>query len=576
MNGGLVAAPATKGWQRWLPGIATARHYELAWLPHDLVAGLVLAAMLVPVGIAYAVASGLPGICGLYATIVPLLVYALFGPSRILVLGPDSALATLILATILPLSGGDPVRAVALGGAMAVVAGLVCILAGLLRLGFVTELLSKPIRYGYMNGIALTVIISQLPSLLQVSIESTGPLLDLVAIAGAVLDGAANGPAAAIGIGVLVLILCLKHWTRFSGILLGVMVATVLVAVLDLGETADVIVLGALPQGLPAFALPWPTPADIVPVVVGGCAVALVSFADTSVLSRSYAARLKTSVDPNQEMIGLGAANLATGFFQGFPISSSSSRTPVAESAGARTQLTGVIGAVGVMLLLVLTPGLLSDLPKSALAAVVIAAAIGLFEFADLGRLYRIQRWEFWLSMACFAAVALLGPIEGIGLAIVAAVIEFLWDGWRPHWAVLGRVDGLRGYHDLKRYPKARLVPGLVIFRWDAPLFFANAEFFQENLTEAIASASGPVRQVIVTAEPITSVDVTAADMLAELETRLREQGIELRFAELKDPVKDKLRRFELLDQFGDASFFPTLGAAVDAYLATHRIDWTP
>ncbi len=576
MNEGLVAAPATKGWQRWLPGIATARHYELAWLPHDLVAGLVLAAMLVPVGIAYAVASGLPGICGLYATIVPLLVYALFGPSRILVLGPDSALATLILATILPLSGGDPVRAMALGGAMAVVAGLVCIFAGLLRLGFVTELLSKPIRYGYMNGIALTVIISQLPSLLQVSIESTGPLQDLVAITGAVVDGAANGPAAAIGIGVLVLILCLKHWTRFSGILLGVIIATVLAAVLDLGETAGVVVLGALPQGLPAFALPWLTPADIVPVVVGGCAVALVSFADTSVLSRSYAARLKTSVDPNQEMIGLGAANLATGFFQGFPISSSSSRTPVAESAGARTQLTGVIGAVGVMLLLVLAPGLLSDLPKSALAAVVIAAAIGLFEFADLGRLYRIQRWEFWLSMVCFAAVAVLGPIEGIGLAIVAAVIEFLWDGWRPHWAVLGRVDGLRGYHDLKRYPKARLVPGLVIFRWDAPLFFANAEFFQENLTEAIVGSPTPVRQVVVTAEPITSVDVTAADMLAELETRLREQGIELRFAELKDPVKDKLRRFELLDQFGEASFFPTLGAAVDAYLATHRVDWTP
>ncbi|MEZ5864142.1 MAG: SulP family inorganic anion transporter [Geminicoccaceae bacterium] len=392
MNGGLVAAPAAQGWQRWLPGLATVRRYELAWLPHDLVAGLVLAAMLVPVGIAYAVASGLPGICGLYATIVPLLVYALFGPSRILVLGPDSALATLILATILPLSGGDPVRAMALGGAMAVVAGLVCILAGLLRFVFVTELLSKPIRYGYMNGIALTVIISQLPSLLQVSIESTGPLLDLVAIGAAVLDGAANGAAAAIGIGVLVLILCLKHWTRFSGILLGVVVATVLAAVLDVGETAGVTVLGAMPQGLPRFALPWLTPADIVPVMVGGCAVALVSFADTSVLSRSYAARLRTDVDPNQEMIGLGAANLAAGFFQGFPISSSSSRTPVAESAGARTQLTGVIGAAGVMLLLVLAPGLLSDLPKSALAAVVIAAAVGLFEFAELGRLYRIQR----------------------------------------------------------------------------------------------------------------------------------------------------------------------------------------
>jgi MFS superfamily sulfate permease-like transporter len=256
-------------------------------------------------------------------------------------------------------------------------------------------------------------------------------------------------------------------------------------------------------------------------------------------------------------MVGLGAANLAAGLFQGFPISSSSSRTPVAEAAGSKTQLTGVFGAVAVALLVLLAPTLLQDLPNSALAAVVIASAIGLFEFNDLRRIFRIQRWEFWLSIACFVGVAMFGAIPGIGLAILIAVLEFLWDGWRPHYAVLGRVSGVRGYHDIKRYPEARIVPGLVLFRWDAPLFFANAELFHQRLLEAVAQSPTPVKRIIVTAEPVTSIDVTSADMLAELEQSLRESGIEIRFAEMKDPVKDKLKRFELLERFGAANFHP-------------------
>ncbi|HEX9181302.1 MAG TPA: SulP family inorganic anion transporter, partial [Burkholderiales bacterium] len=490
---------------RWLPGLKNLRSYELTWLRHDIVAGLVLTTMLVPVGIAYAVASGVPGIYGLYATIVPLLAYALFGPSRILVLGPDSSLAAVILAVVLPLSGGDPMRAVALAGAMAVVSGLVCILAGVARLGFVTDLLSKPIRYGYMNGIALTVLISQLPKLFGFSVESDGPLTMVATIVGAVLEGRTNWTAFAVGAGTLAVILLLKGAKRVPGILIAVVAATIAVGALDLGTRAGVSVLGALPQGLPAFVIPWIGYDDIVPVLTGGFAVALVSFADTSVLSRSYAARTGTYVDPNQEMVGLGAANLAAGFFQGFPISSSSSRTPVAEAAGARTQLTGVVGALAVALLLVAAPDLLQNLPGSALAAVVIASAIGLIEVTDLRRIYRIQQWEFWLSILCLVGVAVLGAIPGIGLAIVVAVIEFLWDGWRPHSAVLGRADGVKGYHDIKRYPDAKLIPGLVLFRWDAPLFFANAELFQERVLDAAADSPTPVRWLVVAAEPVTS-----------------------------------------------------------------------
>jgi len=563
-------------WTRWLPGLQTLGHYQAAWLPRDLVAGLVLTTMLVPVGIAYAVASGVPGIYGLYATIVPLLAYALFGPSRILVLGPDSSLAAVILAVVLPLSGGEPMRAVALASMMAVVSGLVCILIGVLRLGFVTELLSKPIRYGYMNGIALTVLISQLPKLFGISIDGGGPVRDVTQLITAVLDGRVNWVAFAVGASTLAAILLLKRFHRVPGLLLAVVGATVAVGVLGLDQDAAVKVLGPLPQGLPSFTLPWIGLADLGQVVIGGCAVAMVAFADTSVLSRTYAARTRTRVDPNQEMIGLGVANLAGGLFQGFPISSSSSRTPVAEAAGAQTQLTGVVGASAVALLLVLAPDLLQHLPNSALAAVVIASAFGLFEFDDLRRIFRIQRWEFWLSVVCFAGVALLGVIPGIGLAIVIAVVEFLWDGWRPHHAVLGRVDGIRGYHDIKRYPAARLIPGLVLFRWDAPLFFANAELFNASVLEAVAQSPTPVRRIVVSAEPVTSVDVTSADVLAELAQKLREAGVELRFAEMKDPVKDKLKRFELLERLGAASFYPTLGAAVDAYLEEHAVDWRP
>jgi high affinity sulfate transporter 1 len=530
--------------------------------------------MLVPVGIAYAEASGVPGINGLYATIVPLLAYALFGPSRILILGPDSALAPVILAVVLPLSAGEPRRAVTLAGMMAILSGVVCVAAGLGRLGFVTELLSKPIRYGYMNGIALTVLLSQVPKLFGFSVGAKGPLRQTWGIVDKILKGDTNIAALAIGVSTLVLILLLKRKPRVPGILIAVLGATIVVASFDLATRAGVSVLGPLPRGLPSPTLPFVSVEDWVAILMGGVAVALVSFADTSVLSRTYAARLRTQVDPNQEMVGLGLANLATAFFQGFPISSSSSRTPVAEAAGAKTQLTGVVGAFAIILLLVLAPEILRDLPQSALAAVVIAAAIGLIEVSDLRRIYRIQRWEFWLSMTCFAGVAVFGAIPGITIAIVIAVIEFLWDGWRPHSAVLGRVERVKGYHDIARYPEARQVPGLVLFRWDAPLFFANAELFHERVLEAVAKSPTPVRWVVIAAEPVTSVDVTAADAVSELDDTLHAASIELCFAEMKDPVKDKLKRFGLFTRFGEQTFYATLGEAVNAFLATYPVDW--
>jgi high affinity sulfate transporter 1 len=558
------------GWTRRVPGLHTLTHYQPSWLRYDIVAGLVMTTMLVPVGIAYAEASGLPGISGLYATIVPLLAYAVFGPSRILVLGPDSALAAVILAVVVPLSAGDPVRALDAGGAMAIVSGTACVAAGLSRLGFITELLSKPIRYGYMNGIAVTVILSQFPKLLGFSVSADGPLRQIWAIGTKVSAGSTNATALAVGGSALALILVLKRRPRIPGMLVAVAAATVVVAVFNLARRTGISVLGPLPQGLPFPRLPLVPVEHLGSILTGGLAVALVAFADTSVLSRTYAARLRTPVDPNQEMVGLGIANLAAGFFQGFPISSSSSRTPVAEAAGAKTQLAGVVGAVAIALLLVFAPALLQDLPNTALAAIVIASAIGLIEVKDLLRIYRIQRWEFWLSMTCFAGVAVFGAIPGIVFAIVIAVIEFLWDGWRPHSAVLGEVDHVRGYHDIKRYPDARLIPGLVLFRWDAPLFFANAEFFVDRVRAAVASSPTPVRWLVVAAEPVTSVDVTAADALSDLDDSLKAAGVRMCFAEMKDPVKEKLKRFGLMSRFEPSAFFATVEEAVNVFLAEH------
>lgn len=561
-----TAEPRNTSIRRWIPGIRTLERYKLSWLRHDVVAGLVMTTMLVPVGIAYAEASGVPGINGLYATIIPLLAYAVFGPSRILVLGPDSSLAAVILTVIAPLSAGNSQRAVALAGVMAIVSGIVCIGAGWARLGFITELLSKPIRYGYMNGIALTVLLSQIPKLLGFSVQAEGPGRMAWAIANRVLEGKTNLIALAIGGSALTLILLLKKRPQVPGILIAVVAATVAVTVFKLSANATVAVLGDLPKGLPRPAIPFISAKDFEPILMGGIAVALVSFADTSVLSRTYAARLRETVDPNQEMVGLGLANLAAGFFQGFPISSSSSRTPVAEAAGAKTQLTGVVGALLIAILLLFAPSLLHNLPQSALAAVVISSAIGLIEVRDLRRIYRIQQWEFWLSMLCFAGVAVLGAIPGIAMAIIVAVIEFLWDGWRPHSAVLGRVENIKGYHDIKRYPNAQVTPGLVLFRWDAPLFFANAELFQQRVLKAIADCPRPARWVVVAAEPVTSVDVTAADLVCELDDMLRLASVQLYFAEMKDPVKDKLKRFGLFARFSEDAFFPTIEEAVRAY----------
>ncbi len=538
-------------------------------------AGLVLTAILVPVGMGYAEAAGLPAIYGLYATIVPLIAYAIFGPSRILVLGPDSSLAAIIAATIVPLAAGDPDRLVALAGMLALFTGSLCILAGLAHFGFITDLLSKPVRLGYLNGIALTVLIGQLPKLLGFSSSGDNLIQEAISLVQGVAQGMTNWTAFAIGAASLAIVLIFKRrWPKIPGVLIAVVGATIVVGMFDLATTAGVSVVGPLPQGLPSFQIPRVAAGDLAALAAGAVAITLVSFADTSVLSRTFALRGGYEVDQNQELLALGAANVATGLFQGFSISSSSSRTPVAEAAGAKTQLTGVVGAVCIALLLVFAPALLQNLPNATLGAVVIAACLSLVDVQGFVRLYRVRRGEFALAIVCFLGVALLGVIQGIFIAVGLALLGFIWRAWRPYDAVLGRVEGLKGYHDITRYPEAKRIPGLVLFRWDAPLFFANAEVFREHVLQAIADAPTPTKWVVVAAEPVTDIDVTAAEALSALDDDLEKAGIELCFAEMKDPVKDRLKHYGMFTKLGTDLFFPTLGRAVDRYLETHQVEW--
>ena len=563
-----------KGIARWIPAVAVARDYKRAWLWPDLRAGIVVTALLIPAGMGYAEVAGLPPVTGLYATIVPLLAYAVFGPSRILVLGPDSSLAPIIAAAILPLALGDEARAVALAGLLAIMVGALLLVGGLVRLGFVTDLLSKPIRVGYLNAIAVIVILSQLPKLLGFSVDAPTPWQGAVGIAEAIAAGKIDPVATAFGVGSLVVIFALRALhsrIRIPGTLVVVVLSMVLVAILGLANAIPVV--GALPQGLPAPALGGLEWGDVAALALPAAGIALIAFADTAVLSRTFAARRGESVSGSQEMAALGVANMAGGALGGFPVPRSSSRTPVAEQAGARTQLTGVVGAVLLIVFILVLPDLTRFLPSATLAAVVISAAISLIDARSVVRLVRINVVDAVLSAAAFLGVLVFGVLEGIVITIGLSFIAFVNRSWRPYRAELGRVEGLRGYHDLSRNPDARRVPGVVIVRFDAPLFFANGAIFDDWVRSRVRAAGPDVSTVILAAEPITDIDTTAADELVELDDYLRARGIRLIIAEMKSPVVDALARYGLTDRFPPDRFVPTVGAAVDELTGTLRSD---
>ena len=557
------------------PGVRAITSYQISWLRQDVVAGIVLATLLVPQGMAYAELAGLPAITGLYTTILCLIGYAAFGPSRILVLGPDSSLGPMIAATILPILGsnGSPERAIALASMLALIVGAIMIAAGALKLGFVADLLSKPTQIGYMNGLALTILIGQLPKLFGFSTDANGLINEARAFVDGLANGKAVGAAVAIGVFSLVLILALGRWLpRIPGVLVAVVAAIAASAAFDL-SSHGVSFVGTLPKGFPPLTAPSPI-SDLSLLVAGALGIALVALTDTISTASSFAARTGQEVNGNGEMIGIGAANVAAGFFQGFPVSTSGSRTAVAEQAGAKTQLTGVVGAGAIVLMLVLVPGLLKNLPNPTLAAVVIAASLSLADVRGTVRLWHQRRVEFLLSITAFLGVALLGVLQGIAVAVALSILNVFRRAWWPYQTTLGRVPGMPGQHDRAQHPEAEQLPGLVIFRFDAPLFFANARTFRDQIRLLAATDPRPL-WIVIAAEPITDVDTTAADMLADLDEELNTAGTFLVFAELKDPVRAKLERYQLIGPLDPSHFFPTIDAALDAFRHKTGANWT-
>jgi high affinity sulfate transporter 1 len=559
------------------PGLAALSSYRAPWLRKDLVAGLVLTALLVPQGMAYAQLAGLPPITGLYTTILCLVGYAVFGPSKILVLGPDSALGPMIAATIIPIvgAGGDPERAIALASALALLVGAITAVAGITGLGFVADLISKPTILGYMNGLAVTILVSQLPKLFGFSIDSDSFLTDVKGFLEGVADGETVAASLAIGVFGVALIVALQLWLpKVPAVLVAVVLSIVAAGVFELADHG-VSVVGVLPQGFPPLTLPDVGLSDIGLLFGGALGIALVSLTDTISTASSFAARTGDEIDGQREMIGIGASNIAAGFFQGFPVSTSGSRTAVAEQAGAKTQVTGLVGAVAITLILLFFPGLLRDLPQPTHAAVVITASLSLADVPGTIRLYRVRRTEALLSAAAFLGVVLLGVLPGIAVAVAFSIGNVFRRAWWPYQTILGRVPGLAGYHDVRSYPEAKLLPRCVIFRFDAPLFFANSRTFREQI-RALAGSEAPPSWIIVASEPITDVDTTAADMLEELNEELTDRGIRLIFAEMKDPVRTKVERYELMPTIDPDRFFPTITQAVKAFQDETGAEWQP
>lgn len=552
--------------ERRVPGWGVARSYQRSWLRPDALAGVVLAAILVPQGMAYAELAGVPPVTGLYTTIGCLVGYAVFGPSKILVLGPDSSVSPMIFAAITPLlAGGGPSRAIALAGMLALIVGLIEVVLGIGRMGFVADLLSNEVQVGYMNGLALVIMVGQLPKFFGFSTDAKGFGHEVAAF----FSGLDNtvGPALAIALGSLAVLLILPRiTTRVPAVLVVIVGATIVSAAFGL-HASGVPTVGPLPKGIPAPAVPWTRVADVAPLLVAATGITLVSLADTIATSSSFGARRGEEADPNQEMIGIGTANLFAGLIQGFAISTSASRTAVVEQAGGRSQIASLVGAGIVALLLLFFNGALAALPQSVLAAILIAAALSLIDLLALQRYLRVRPSALVVSLIASVGVVLFGVLQGIVVAIVLAVLLFFRRNWQPHGEILGRVPGVGGWHSIAQFDDIEQLAEIVVFRWEAPLFFANASAFRTRVRTIVAERRP--KWVVLQCEAVTDIDVSAARMLEQLDVELNRAGTHLAFAELRGRLRDLVARYGLLETIDQKRFYPTVDAAIEAIQGT-------
>jgi high affinity sulfate transporter 1 len=550
------------------------------WLPawrsnwkRDVVAALAVWAVLVPQSMAYAALAGVPPVHGLYAAIVGLVLYGLLGTSRELNVGPSSGIAVMTAATVAPLAAGDGARYIALSAALAIVTGLVLVAGGLARLGFVAEFLARPVLAGYFVGLALTIILSQLPALLGVPAGTGGFFERVWDLLGELGD--VSWWTAAVGLSSLALMLVVQRFVpRVPGALIVVVLGVVASRALDLaGE--GVALVETIPSALPEHGLPDVSTGDYRRIVWGAVGIALLAYAESIAAARKFALERGYEVDANRELVAMGTANVGAGLTQGFPIDASVSRTTVAVGARQRSQLAGLVNAALVILTIVFLGSFFDDLPKATLAAIVIAAVLPLLRTGGLRRLWQLDTVDFALAALCLVGVLVAGVLGGIVIAVIASLAALVFRSYTPHTAVLGRLragdegDEDFGFRDLSRHPNGETYPGLLIFRFDQEIFFANAALFRDRIRELALRATPPVRRVIVDASAITYVDTTGLDMLGELQDELEAAGVEMVFARLKGPVHDVLKRAEAAGAIRHFRRFPTLRSAVADYLAS-------
>jgi high affinity sulfate transporter 1 len=552
---------------RVAPGLDALSRYQVSWLSSDIAAGLSVAAIALPAGIAYADLARVPPVVGIYAAIFPLFAYALFGSSRQLMVGPDAATCMVLAAALGPLAGGDAERYLALVVVMTLMVGLIYVVMAVARLGFIASFLSRPILVGYLNGIALLIILSQMGKLFGISVAASDFFPTLLETLAKIDD--AHLPTLSLGIALLVALVALRRFApRVPGALVVVVVGIGLSAGLDLAQVG-VPVVGSVPAGLPElFHIPLLPVGDYPTLVRDAAGLALVSFTSGILTAKSFAQRNRYDIDPDRELIGFGACNIVAGLTQGFPVTGSDSRTAVNDAMGGKSQMVGVL-AGGVMLLsLFFLTEPLAYVPNAALAAVIVVAAVGLFDFTTLRELYAMSRVEFGFSVGTTLGVLVLGVLPGVLLAVVLSLLLLLMLTSRPTDAVLGRAPGMKGYHNLGDYPEAKTIPGLLLYRFNANLVFFNAEFFKARLLATIAASETPVEWVVVDASPINVIDSTALKQVEQLIDELAARGIVFAVARRKHAVKHLFEAswVDVRRELTDAYNYPTLTSAVNAF----------
>lgn len=559
-----MAGPRVQ-WQRLVPGIAVLRHYEPRWLRGDVLGGLTVAAYAVPQVMAYAVVAGLPPVVGLWAIIGPLLAYVVFGTSRQLSVGPESTTALMSAAGIAGLVGYVGAgRAGDVAAALALAVAAICVVGRVARLGFLADLLSRPVLVGYMTGIAVLMITSQLEAVTRIPVVADSPYGEIRdAVTGL---GAAHLPTLLIsGIGLLLLFALARFTPKVPGALAFVLLAALASWVLGLGDRG-VELVGAVPRGLPDLGLPDLAGIAWFPLFVAAVGITAVGYSDVVLTGRAFASRRGEQVDSNQELLALGAANLTVGLSGGFPVSCSGSRTALGDAMGTRTQLHSLVAASFVLVTVFFLGPVLAQFPRAALGAVVIYAAVRLVDVGEWRRIARFRTSELVLALLTTAGVLAFGVLQGIGIAVVLSILNLLRRLARPHDGILGRVPGLAGMHDVDDYADAEQVPGLVVYRYDAPLFFANAENFIRRALEAVDSAVPAARWLLINAEANVEIDLTAVDVLRQLDLELRTRGVHLALARVKQDMRDDLAKAGFFEVVSEDFIFPTLPTSVEAY----------